>query len=160
MAGIAYGKKENIQGAIDEEVIKQNTLIVTKDIDDPELYYYDAYGNILPIVVRTRFDSLNEAEEWVRRYPCPGKIITIKDENDTYTPCVVLDDGAIVPLSDIIDTHPPLQEKTQVPSVHDDIPVTPDTEYYGLSAVNVTKVPYEEVYDKLGGKNIIIGERN
>lgn len=155
MTRIAYGKRDNIQQAIADRTIPYNTLIITKDLDDPELFFYDVHGNLLPIAVRHRFDSEIEATDWVEKYPCPGQMITILIDGG-WVPYMVMSDNTIEPLANIVEKDFTLQNKTVEPSAHEDVEVRADIEYYGLDTVNVIQIPYEEIDNPLGGKLVRI----
>lgn len=77
MAKIAYGNKENIQDAIDGNVIPYDALVLTSDGNDAEMFFYDKDGNLKNIVNKTKFTSLDEAQEWILKYPCVGQNFTI-----------------------------------------------------------------------------------
>jgi len=76
---VAYGKRKNVVSAIESGVIPKDCIIITSDSEDSELLFYDAEGNLKVISERTRFESLEEAEAWVREYPCLGFIVTVRD---------------------------------------------------------------------------------
>lgn len=74
---VAYGKKKSINSAIANGTIPKDSIIITKDEVESELLFYDAEGNLKNIAERTRFTSIQEAEEWIREYPCNGLVFTI-----------------------------------------------------------------------------------
>ena len=69
MFKLAYVNKDKINNSITEEVISNETLIVTNnEKDSGEIYYYDEKGNLKQIVKKTRFENENEARLWVAKY--------------------------------------------------------------------------------------------
>lgn len=96
MARVAYGKKTSVQSAIDSGVIPSDTLIITKGDMDPEMLFYDADGNLMPIAERTRFETLTEAERWAQDYPCVGFIFSINNGSE-WLPYIVQDDNTLTP---------------------------------------------------------------
>lgn len=94
---VAYGYRKNVAGAIENGTIPQDSIIITKDEADSELLFYDKYGNLKTVAERTRFDTINEAEEWARNYPCKGYIFTVYDGTN-WVPYVVQDDNTLVSL--------------------------------------------------------------
>lgn len=96
MARVAYGKKTNVQEAIDNGTIPVDTLIITKGDMDPEMLFYDADGNLMPIAERTRFETLTEAEQWAKNYPCVGFIFTVQNGSE-WMPYIVQSDNSLTP---------------------------------------------------------------
>lgn len=96
MARVAYGKKTNVQEAIDNGTIPVDTLIITKGDMDPEMLFYDADGNLMPIAERTRFETLTEAEQWAKNYPCVGFIFTVQNGSE-WMPYIVQNDNSLSP---------------------------------------------------------------
>ena len=96
MARVAYGKKTSVQSAIDNGVIPLDTLIITKGDMDPEMLFYDADGNLMPIAERTRFETLTEAEQWAKDYPCVGFIFSVHNGSE-WLPYIVQDDNTLTP---------------------------------------------------------------
>lgn len=91
---VAYGRKEGINKAIENEVIPKDSIIITKDNIDSELLFYDSEGNLKHISEKTRFETLTEAEQWVKTYSCAGSIFTIHNGTD-WVPYIVLDDNTL-----------------------------------------------------------------
>ncbi len=96
MARVAYGKKTNVQAAIDNGTIPLDTLIITKGDMDSEMLFYDADGNLMPIAERTRFETFTEAEAWAKKYPCKGFIFSIHNGSE-WIPYIVQDDSSLKP---------------------------------------------------------------
>lgn len=95
---VAYGKKDNIQGAIDKGTIPKGSLIITKDTTDSELFFYDSEGNLKSIEEKTRFETMTEAEQWIKKYPCKGYIFTIQNGAE-WLPYVVNEDNTLKPIT-------------------------------------------------------------
>lgn len=95
-ARVAYGPRENIQGAINNGVIPKDTIIITSDPTESELLFHDSSGAIRNIAERTRFNSKAEAEAWTKKYASSGLILSVH-EQDVWVPYVVNDDGALIP---------------------------------------------------------------
>lgn len=49
---VAYGKKSKITSAIASGVIPKDSLIITSDAEESELFFYDAAGNMKRISER------------------------------------------------------------------------------------------------------------
>lgn len=96
MARVAYGKKTGVQSAIDGGVIPRDTLIITKGDMDSEMLFYDADGNLFPLAERTRFETLTEAEQWAKNYPCVGFIFTVQNGSE-WLPYIVQSDNTLKP---------------------------------------------------------------
>lgn len=94
---VAYGERKNVKGAIANGTIPKDCIIITKDKADSELLFYDASGSLKTIAERTRFDTLDEAEQWAMKYPCSGFVFLIRDEDD-WMPYFVRDDNTLSPL--------------------------------------------------------------
>ena len=93
---VAYGPRENIQGAINSGVIPKETIIITSDKEESELLFYDINGGIRNIAERTRFNSKAEAEAWVRKYASNGLLLSVH-EHGTWVPYLVSDDSTLIP---------------------------------------------------------------
>ena len=74
---VAYGKKGRISAAIASGTIPRDSLIITSDSKESELYFYDANGEMKNISERKQFETLTEAQSWVKTYDCAGHIILI-----------------------------------------------------------------------------------
>ena len=80
MFKLAYVDKAKIENSIAQQVIPQESLIVTNnDNKDAELSYYDEKGNLKSIVKKTAFASQAEALLWVAKYDYSGVNISIFD---------------------------------------------------------------------------------
>ena len=80
MFKLAYVDKAKIENSIAQQVIPQESLIVTNnDSKDAELSYYDEKGNLKSIVKKTAFASQAEALLWVAKYDYSGVNISIFD---------------------------------------------------------------------------------
>lgn len=96
MARVAYGKRADVQSAIDSGVIPRDTIIITKGDTDSETLFYDADGNLFPLAERTRFETLTEAEKWAKNYPCVGFIFTVQNGSE-WLPYIVQKDNSLKP---------------------------------------------------------------
>ena len=80
MFKLAYVDKAKIENSFAQQVIPQESLIVTNnDNKDAELSYYDEKGNLKSIVKKTAFASQAEALLWVAKYDYSGVNISIFD---------------------------------------------------------------------------------
>lgn len=95
---VAYGRRKNIIGAIEKGTIPKGSIIITKDEADSEMLFYDPSGELKTIAERTRFESLKEAEQWVRDYPCVGFILAVHNGSE-WLPYIVNDDNSLSPLN-------------------------------------------------------------
>lgn len=95
---VAYGRRKNINSAIGKGTIPKGSIIITKDEADSEMLFYDTSGNLKTIAERTRFESLNEAEQWAKNYPCVGFIFVVHNGSE-WLPYIVNDDNSLSPLS-------------------------------------------------------------
>lgn len=96
---VAYGKRGDITGAIGSGVIPKDSLVVTSDAKEAELYFYDTDGQIKYVSVRKRFESMDEAREWIKTYDCAGHIISVYDGGN-WAPYIVTSGGeltAVIP---------------------------------------------------------------
>lgn len=60
---VAYGKKSKITSAIASGVIPKDSLIITSDAEESELFFYDAAGNMKRISERKQFATISEASQ-------------------------------------------------------------------------------------------------
>lgn len=95
---VAYGKKNKISAAITSGVIPKDSLIITSDSKESELYFYDSGGNLKSISERTQFETLAEAHAWVQTYDCVGRIISVHNGSD-WVPYIVDASGQLSPIS-------------------------------------------------------------
>lgn len=98
MAKFAYGEKEKISNAIKNGIIPKDCIIITKDDVDPELLFYNSDGELSNISERTRFTTITEAQQWVKKYPSKGLIFTIHNGSE-WAPYIVDDNNKLKPIS-------------------------------------------------------------
>lgn len=79
---VAYGKKSKITSAIASGVIPKDSLIITSDAEESELFFYDAAGNMKRISERKQFATISEAQAWVDAYGCDGNIISVHNGSE------------------------------------------------------------------------------
>lgn len=92
---VVYSDKDRIEGALQDETIPRESLILTSDNENQsESYYYDDLGNLKYITKRTQFSSLLEARLWIAKYGYEGLVISIY-ENNTWVPYLVKADQQI-----------------------------------------------------------------
>lgn len=81
MFNIAYADKDKIQNSIAQNIIPNESLIVTNNEDGKaELSYYDENGKLKSIVKKTQFNSEAEALLWTAKYDYAGENISVFDE--------------------------------------------------------------------------------
>ena len=89
MFKLAYVDKAKIENSIAQQVIPEESLIVTNsDTKDAELSYYDEKGNLKSIVKKTQFESFAEAQQWSAKYGnYEGETISVLENGkwNTYT---------------------------------------------------------------------------
>lgn len=69
MFKLAYVDKAKIENSIAQQVIPEESLIVTNsEANNAELSYYDEKGNLKSIVKKTQFESFAEAQYWIAKY--------------------------------------------------------------------------------------------
>ena len=89
MFKLAYVDKAKIENSIAQQVIPEESLIVTNsDVQNAELSYYDEKGNLKSIVKKTQFESLAEAQYWITKYGnYEGETISVFENGkwNTYT---------------------------------------------------------------------------
>ena len=74
------------------------SLIITSDSKESELYFYDANGEMKNISERKQFETLTEAQAWVKTYDCAGHIISVHNGSD-WVPYIVSADGKLSPVN-------------------------------------------------------------
>jgi len=80
MFKLAYVDKNKIENSIAQQVIPEESLIVTNNEDkSAELSYYDENGNLKSIVKKTAFASQAEALLWIAKYDYSGVNISVFD---------------------------------------------------------------------------------
>lgn len=95
---VAYGRKDKIDEAIQSTVIPKNSIIITSDSGEGELYYYDSRGVLKTIAERRKFETFSDAEVWVKTYDCAGNIVSIHNGSD-WVPYIVSDDCSLTPIT-------------------------------------------------------------
>lgn len=89
MFKVAYVDKSKIDNSIAQQVIPEESLIVTNSEDkNAELSYYDEKGNLKSIVKKTQFNSAAEAQLWIAKYGnYEGETISVLENGkwNTYT---------------------------------------------------------------------------
>ena len=95
---VAYGKKGRISAAIASGTIPKDSLIITSDNKESELYFYDTNGEMKNISERKQFETLTEAQAWVKTYDCAGHIISVHNGSD-WVPYIVSADGKLSPVN-------------------------------------------------------------
>lgn len=89
MFKLAYVDKNKIENSIAQQVIPEESLIVTNsEAKNAELSYYDEKGNLKSIVKKTQFESLAEAQYWIAKYGnYEGETISVFENGkwNTYT---------------------------------------------------------------------------
>ena len=99
---VAYGKRENISQAIEKEIIPPGCIIITEDSE--EIFFYDLNRRLKTYEQKYKFESLEEANDWLKDHECPGQIFSVHEVNkcnlyvvnyenklekvETSTPCV------------------------------------------------------------------------
>lgn len=86
MFKLAYVDKAKIENSIAQQVIPEESLIVTNsEANNAELSYYDEKGNLKSIVKKTKFESESEARLWIAKYGnYEGETISIKDKDGNW----------------------------------------------------------------------------
>lgn len=79
---VAYGKKGKISGAISSGTIPKDSLIITSDTKEAELYFYDADGQMKTISERKQFETMTEAKAWIKVYDCTGHIVSVQNGSE------------------------------------------------------------------------------
>ena len=89
MFKLAYVDKAKIENSIAQQVIPEESLIVTNsEAKNAELSYYDEKGNLKSIVKKTQFESFAEAQYWIAKYGnYEGETISVLENGkwNTYT---------------------------------------------------------------------------
>nr|DAZ49989.1 MAG TPA: hypothetical protein [Caudoviricetes sp.] len=94
---VAYGKRGEITDAIATGVIPKDSLIITSDAEESELYFYDAAGKMKRISERKQFETISEAQAWVKTYDCAGHIISVHNGSD-WVPYIVTGENVLTPV--------------------------------------------------------------
>lgn len=74
---VAYGKRENISYAIEKEIIPPGCIILTEDSD--EIFFYDLNRRLRTYEQKYKFQSREEADEWLEDHECPGQIFSVHE---------------------------------------------------------------------------------
>ena len=89
MFKLAYVDKAKIENSIAQQVIPEESLIVTNsEAKNAELSYYDEKGNLKSIVKKAKFESESEARLWIAKYGnYEGETISVLENGkwNTYT---------------------------------------------------------------------------
>ena len=89
MFKLAYVDKAKIENSIAQQVIPEESLIVTNSgANNAELSYYDEKGNLKSIVKKTQFESFAETQYWIAKYGnYEGETISVLENGkwNTYT---------------------------------------------------------------------------
>lgn len=89
MFKLAYVDRAKIENSIAQQVIPEESLIVTNsEANNAELSYYDEKGNLKSIVKKTQFESFAEAQYWIAKYGnYEGETISVLENGkwNTYT---------------------------------------------------------------------------
>lgn len=104
MFKVAYVDKNKIENSIAQNVIPEESLIVTNSEDkSAEAYYYDEKGNLKQLVKKTKFESESEARLWIAKYgDYEGETISVKDKDSNWNSYNVGANGemSLVPKAD------------------------------------------------------------
>ena len=95
---VAYGKRKNMDAAIESGNIPKGSMIITRDGSEEEFFFYDTEGNMKHIAERNRFETMTEAKQWVQKYPCAGHIISVHNGLD-WMLYIVQDDNSLSPIT-------------------------------------------------------------
>ncbi len=95
---VVYAAKSKIDSSIAQGVIPKESLIITGDQKESELYFYDIDGNMKNISERKQFETLTEARTWIKTYNCAGHIISVHNGSD-WVPYIVSDNGNLSPVN-------------------------------------------------------------
>ena len=95
---VAYGSRKNIENAIKNGVIPQDSIVLTNDTDEAELFFYDVEENLKSVSYKKKFATITEAQDWAHSYDCSGNIIAVHNGSD-WVPYIVLDDKSLSPSS-------------------------------------------------------------
>ena len=150
MAKIAYGKREDIQQAIDNGVIPENTTIITNETE-PELLFYDKNKKLKTIDEKSRFYSLIEVSQWLEKYDCGGLFFSVYDKGK-WTPYVINHENEMIPFAELYDDTP---LKEQIELLIGDVSILETTDKSSVvGAINET-VRKQERLQYYGDANIV-----
>lgn len=95
---VAYGKRDNIQDAIEKNVIPEGSLIITNDDDSSEeLLFYTPDAKLKLIHERQKFLTFDSAKKWAEKYNCVGSIFSIQN-GSSWMLYVVQSDNTLSPV--------------------------------------------------------------
>lgn len=94
---LAYGARENIDGAIRNGEIPHEAIIVTSDSKESEMFYLHSDGTLHNIAEKDRFSTISEASNWIKKYDCIGRIISVHNGDD-WVAYIVTSDNKLSPL--------------------------------------------------------------
>ena len=95
---VAYGNKCRISPGIAYGYMPKYSVIINSEIKEGQLYFYDANGEMKNISERKQFETLTEAQAWVKTYDCAGHIISVHNGSD-WVPYIVSADGKLSPVN-------------------------------------------------------------
>ena len=95
---VAFGDRKKIESSIRSNIIPRDSIIITNNTKESELFFYDIAGTIHTISEKKQFNSIPEAEAWIADFPCQGHILSIFD-GENYTPYIVTKDSILTPLT-------------------------------------------------------------
>lgn len=97
----AYGAKQDVGRAIASGEIPQGSIIITKESGtDGELLFYDPSGNLKTVAAKSKFESMEEATQWIQAYDCVGQFLSIKVDG-TYGMYLVQEGNRISPTDSV-----------------------------------------------------------
>lgn len=98
-ARIAHGERDDISIGVLDGRIPPDTIVITHDEDsNPELIFVNSKCEQEVVCEKTRFQSVEDAEYWFIKYPSPGLIISVLEEDGEWYPYIVKSDNSIVRL--------------------------------------------------------------
>lgn len=95
---VAYGKRNKIADAIESGIIPKDSIIITDDSNESELFFYDVDANLKPISERKSFYTLSEAQSWIKEFDCVGNIISVHNGAD-WVPYIVTENNNLKPIT-------------------------------------------------------------
>lgn len=78
------GPKERILSAISDGKIERESLILTSNDEIVEILFYDKEGSLKQSDRKSKFTSIDEANEWASSWGSEGDLITIKVESSWF----------------------------------------------------------------------------
>lgn len=95
---LAYGSRGAIDEAISSSQIPAETMIITNDSKEPEMFYLDSTKTLHSVKERSKFASLSEANLWISKYDCKGHILSIHNGSD-WVAYIVAEDNNLKPIT-------------------------------------------------------------